>query len=58
VPTNSSRTLEVWQPYLKGYAPSAFSPQDFRSVWIDDGAAREAMLDALQLRPSRRGGRR
>jgi ABC-type transport system substrate-binding protein len=57
VPTNSSRTLEIWQPYLKGYAPSPLLPEDFRGVWIEDGTEREAMLGALTLRRRVRGRR-
>jgi ABC-type oligopeptide transport system substrate-binding subunit len=39
IPMYSSRTFEVWQPYLRGYLPHAVLEQPFAEVWIDRGAA-------------------
>ena len=36
IPTHLARTLEVWQPRLHGYRPSALCPLDFTDVWIDE----------------------
>ncbi len=35
VPTYSTRALEIWQPYVRGYTPHPFLPQDFRGAWIE-----------------------
>ena len=50
VPAFSTRALEIWQPYLKGYQPHPFLPEDFRGAWIDDATERQAMLGALTFR--------
>lgn len=38
IPTHLARTLEVWQPRLRGYVPSALGPLDFSRAWLAGGA--------------------
>ncbi|WP_338046160.1 ABC transporter substrate-binding protein [Polyangium spumosum] len=40
-PTYSPRVFEIWQPYLRGYAPHPIVPQRFRDAWIDATALAE-----------------
>lgn len=40
IPTHLARTLEVWQPRLRGYTPSALSPLDFTRAWLSDARDR------------------
>jgi ABC-type transport system substrate-binding protein len=37
-PMYASRTLELWQPYVRGYAPSAVISPRFNDVWLAPGA--------------------
>jgi ABC-type dipeptide/oligopeptide/nickel transport system permease subunit/ABC-type transport system substrate-binding protein len=38
-PTYVTRAFELWQPYLRGYAPHSVLAQRFGDVWIDRGHA-------------------
>jgi ABC-type transport system substrate-binding protein len=58
VPTYAPRVFELWQPYVRGYAPHPVVPQRFRDVWIDelarsDARARQHLGPASQLLPWR-----
>jgi ABC-type dipeptide/oligopeptide/nickel transport system permease subunit/ABC-type transport system substrate-binding protein len=35
VPTHVSRSLEIWQPYVRGYQPHPLIAQRYGEVWID-----------------------
>ena len=35
VPTHAPQLFEIWQPYVRGYAPHPIIPQRFRNVWLD-----------------------
>lgn len=35
IPTYSTRALELWQPYVRGYTPHPLLPQRFTGVWIN-----------------------
>jgi ABC-type oligopeptide transport system substrate-binding subunit len=37
VPTYGTRSYEIWQPHVHGYAPHAVIRQRFADVWIDRG---------------------
>jgi len=52
IPTHGTRTYELWQPYVHGYAPHPVLRQRFADVWIDRGA--EGALSLSGLLPSRR----
>lgn len=41
VPTHVARALQLWHPYVRGYAPHPVLPLSLESVWIDP-AARQA----------------
>lgn len=43
VPTTVSRTLEVWQPYVRGYAVHPILPPQLQDVWIDRGERSAAL---------------
>jgi ABC-type transport system substrate-binding protein len=34
-PTYVSRSFEVWQPYVRGYAPHPIVPERLNDVWLD-----------------------
>jgi ABC-type transport system substrate-binding protein/ABC-type dipeptide/oligopeptide/nickel transport system permease subunit len=42
VPTTTSRTPELWQPYVRGYKVHPILPPPLAHVWIDDAARRTA----------------
>jgi ABC-type dipeptide/oligopeptide/nickel transport system permease subunit/ABC-type transport system substrate-binding protein len=41
VPTHAARSLQLWHPYVRGYAPHPVLPLSLAGVWID-AAARDA----------------
>jgi ABC-type dipeptide/oligopeptide/nickel transport system permease subunit/ABC-type transport system substrate-binding protein len=49
LPVYHARALELWHPYVRGYAPHAVLSQRFDDVWID-AAARTATLSIRSRR--------
>lgn len=45
VPTSTSRTPEMWHPYVRSYAVHPILPPRFADVWIDAAARSTATLD-------------
>jgi ABC-type transport system substrate-binding protein/ABC-type dipeptide/oligopeptide/nickel transport system permease subunit len=41
-PTYVSRSFELWQPYVRGYAPHPILPAHFNDVWFDGPARTSA----------------
>ena len=54
IPTYGTRSYELWQPYVHGYAPHPVLRQRFADVWIDRGDAPRL----AQVLPSLYRGRR
>jgi ABC-type transport system substrate-binding protein len=50
IPTHGTRSYELWQPYVHGYAANPILRQRFADVWIDRGGTPVALVAPLGRR--------
>ncbi len=51
IPTHGTRSYELWQPYVHGYAPHPVLRQRFADVWIDRGGPAAVALGRVLPAP-------